>query len=184
MKAKAAAGSIGETRTQALTEPGVVMRTPLYMNPEQALGQTTDARSDLFSLGVVMYQMATGVLPFHGKTAPEITDAILRQPVTAPVRLNPRIPAELERIILRLLERDPTLRHQTASDLVADLKRLTRDLERAMVWNKTHKHYRNRFLFVSFGFWSDHLVDFASGTRSCNARAGPTPRPRTTRPTG
>jgi Tol biopolymer transport system component len=129
MEKAAAAGSSGETRTQALTDPGVVMGTPLYMSPEQALGQTTDARSDLFSLGVVMYQMATGALPFQGNTSPEITDALLHQPLTAPVRLNPRIPAGLERIILRLLERDSRLRYQTASDLVADLKRLKRDSE-------------------------------------------------------
>jgi serine/threonine protein kinase len=122
-------GSGRETRTKALTNPGVVMGTPLYMSPEHALGRATDARSDLFSLGAVMYQMATGGLPFQGKTSPEITDAILHQAVTAPVRLNPRIPTELERIILRSLEKDPALRYQTASGLAADLKRLKRDSE-------------------------------------------------------
>jgi eukaryotic-like serine/threonine-protein kinase len=123
------AGSAGETRTQAITNPGVIMGTPLYMSPEQALGHATDDRSDLFSFGVVMYQMATGALPFQGRTSPEITDAILHQAVTSPVRLNSRIPPELERIILRLLERDPALRYQSASDLAADLKRLRRDSE-------------------------------------------------------
>ncbi|HBY62027.1 MAG TPA: hypothetical protein DEH78_19580, partial [Solibacterales bacterium] len=119
------------TLTQELTAPGVVLGTPRYMSPEQALGRTADGRSDLFSLGAVLYQMATGALPFHGASAPEVMDAILHQAPTPPVRLNPRVPAELERIILRSIEKDPALRYQTAADLLADLKRLKRDLETA-----------------------------------------------------
>jgi serine/threonine protein kinase len=119
-----------ETRTQAvLTDPGVIMGTPRYMSPEQALGRPLDARSDLFSMGVVLYQMATGVIPFDGKNRPELTDAILHHTPPPPARLNPAIPAEFERILSRLMEKDPALRYQTASDLRADLKRLKRDSE-------------------------------------------------------
>lgn len=118
-----------ETRTQMLTNPGVVMGTPRYMSPEQALGRPLDARSDLFSMGVVLYQMATGAVPFDGQTGPEITDAILHHTPTAPARLNPAIPPEFERILSRAMEKDPTLRYQSASDLRADLKRLKRDSE-------------------------------------------------------
>ncbi len=119
-----------ETRTQMVfTDPGVVMGTPRYMSPEQALGRPLDARSDLFSMGVVLYQMATGVIPFDGRNRPELTDAILHHTPAAPVRLNPAIPAEFERILSRLMEKDPALRYQTASDLRADLMRLKRDSE-------------------------------------------------------
>lgn len=128
MDSKAEASS-EQTRTDILTNPGVVMGTPRYMSPEQALGRPLDARSDLFSMGVVLYQMATGAVPFDGKTGPEITDAILHHTPTAPVRLNPAIPAEFERILSRSMEKDPALRYQTASDLRADLKRLKRDSE-------------------------------------------------------
>lgn len=129
-RADAKAGSVDdETRTQVLTNPGIVMGTPRYMSPEQALGRPFDARSDLFSMGVVLYQMATGAVPFDGKTGPEITDSILHHTPAAPVRLNPAIPPELERILSRLMEKDPALRYQTASDLRADLKRLKRDSE-------------------------------------------------------
>lgn len=124
-------GPVDTTRTQAmeLTDPGVVMGTPRYMSPEQALGRALDARSDLFSLGVVLYQMATGSQPFHGNTAPEVTDAILHQTPMPPTQVNPRIPKELERILLRAIEKDPAMRYQTASDLRAELKRLKRDTE-------------------------------------------------------
>ena len=117
------------TRTQALTNPGVVMGTPRYMSPEQALGRPLDGRSDLFSLGVVLYQMATGTSPFHGQTTPEVTNAIINHAPMPPVRVNPQVPVELERIVLRAIEKDPGLRYQSAADLRADLKRLKRDTE-------------------------------------------------------
>jgi eukaryotic-like serine/threonine-protein kinase len=126
--AKASADT-SETRSLAITNPGVVMGTPLYMSPEQALGRPLDGRSDLFSLGVVLYQMATAALPFAGDSGPALTDAILHHSPTPPIRINPRIPPDLDRIILRSLEKDPALRYQSASDLRADLKRLKRDSE-------------------------------------------------------
>ncbi len=83
------------------------MGTPRYMSLEQALGRPLDVRSDVFSMGVVLYQMATGAMPFDGQTGPEISDAILHHTPTAPVRLNPAIPAGFERILARAMEKDP-----------------------------------------------------------------------------
>jgi len=160
--------TIGPSQDAFLTSPGTTVGTIAYMSPEQARGETLDARSDLFSLGSVIYQSVTSVLPFPGSTSAVIFGNILHSAPVSPVELNSSVPAELERILNKLLEKDKELRYQVAAEVRADLKRLQRELEPGRVSSDSA---------VRASATSSSAVRTAGSGSAAVAVLGVTPRP-------
>ena len=158
-----------------LTSPGIAVGTIAYMSPEQARAKELDSRTDLFSFGTVMYEMCTGVLPFRGESAGVIFEAILRRAPAPAVRFNPDLPADLERIVNKCLEKDRNLRYQHASDVRADLQRLKRDTESARVSAVASWHEREeRYIFVAFStrlpYWQEAEAGFKDAARQMGVK--------------
>lgn len=168
-------GSGSDMATVRQTDPGMVMGTVQYMSPEQALGRAVDHRTDIFSLGVVMYEMATGRLPFAGATASETIDKIAHSQPAAIARLNYEVPAELERIIRKCLEKDRERRYSSARDLLIDLKNLKRDNESgsaatdeiaARHWSRSRRLARFAIASAILGITVAVIIYMADGSKT------------------